>query len=124
MAPNEDNSLSGFRVKNTFENKLNNKKKGVTEFADLTRYYAPNYNEKFTDSLNNNKDSFKIYTGIYSKVHDDAHKIGNIIDPFKGGGMAKPHNPQKHRTYLQNLRHKRSLSNIFKVSPPKMANNA
>lgn len=66
-----------------FDKKSYNMKKGVTEFHDLTRYCAPNYDRVYDKEYGNNPDIFKKNNGIFSHVYDRAHKNGFIIVPFK-----------------------------------------
>lgn len=66
-----------------FDKKSYNMKKGVTEFYDLTRYCAPNYDKVYESEFTNNSNIFKRNNGIFSHVYDRAHKNGFIIVPFK-----------------------------------------
>ena len=61
---------------------LNYRKKGVGEYADLTKTFRINYNKDFTEKFNSNPYRFRKYTGIFSNMYDASHKNGNIIPPF------------------------------------------
>jgi len=77
----DENKLSGFKKIKIFEKKITNKKKGVTEFADLTRYYTPNFIENFK-KYTDNKIFYK-YNGIFSYMYNVSHRNGNLAVPFK-----------------------------------------
>lgn len=62
--------------------KTANMKKGICEFSDLTRDYAPNYNPIYKESLENNKGLFRVQTGIFTHLYDRSHRNGNIVAPF------------------------------------------
>ena len=61
---------------------LNYRKKGVGEYADLTKTFRINYNKDFAEKFNSNPYRFRKYTGIFSNMYDASHKNGNIITPF------------------------------------------
>ena len=61
---------------------LNYRKKGVGEYADLTKTFRINYNKDFAEKFNSNPYRFRKYTGIFSNMYDASHKNGNIIPPF------------------------------------------
>jgi hypothetical protein len=64
---------------------LNNRKKGIGEYNDLTKTYRININKDYNNKYNNNPNRFHIFTGIFSNMYDVAHKNGNIIRPFGNG---------------------------------------
>lgn len=61
---------------------INNKNKGVTEFADLTRKYRPNFNADFQRYYNENPKRFFKYKGIFSNMYDVSKRTGGISKPF------------------------------------------
>jgi hypothetical protein len=78
----KENNFSGCIVMNTLDKKVASKKKGLTEFSDLTRIYHHNLNPKHEELLKTNPNIFQIHKGIFSQIYDAAHKNGNIILPF------------------------------------------
>ena len=67
---------------------LNYRKKGIGEYADLTKTFRINFNKDFAEKFNSNPYRFRKYTGIFSNMYDASHKNGNIIPPF---GHSKKH---------------------------------
>ena len=61
---------------------LNYRKKGIGEYADLTKTFRINFNKDFAEKFNSNPFRFHKYTGIFSDMYDASHKNGNIIPPF------------------------------------------
>lgn len=80
---NGDNKYSSAVVLKILDKKISNKKKGVTEIADLSRKFNPNFNQYFKEVHNENPDSFKRYNGVFTFMYDSAHKNGNIYIPFQ-----------------------------------------
>jgi hypothetical protein len=78
-----ENKHGGALVVTVSDKKVLNRKKGVAEIADLARTFNPNFNKKFADILDQNKNPFHIRTGIFSHMYDAAHRCGDIILPFK-----------------------------------------
>ncbi len=113
----DENKVSGWRMPKALDVKVNNMKKGVSEYYDLSRLQAPNYSPKFAESLEKNKEQFRGFNGIFSNVYVSSHRNGNLIQPFKGGFFGKAHNLEKHKQFLKELRHKRSQSTLFNVPP-------
>ena len=58
------------------------KKKGIGEFADLTKTFRTNFNKEFANQLKENPYRFRKYQGIFSDMYDSSHKNGDIITPF------------------------------------------
>ena len=58
------------------------KKKGIGEFADLTKTFRVNFNKEFAGQLKDNPFRFRKYQGIFSEMYDASHKNGDIITPF------------------------------------------
>jgi len=56
-------------------------KKGVTEFADLTRTYYTANNENYSKYIDNH--IFHKYNGIFSHMYNAAQRNGNLVVPFK-----------------------------------------
>ena len=73
-------------TKNTGMHLLNRtlhfKKKGIGEFADLTKTFRVNVNKEFCNKFRDNPLRFRKYNGIFSDMYDSSHKNGNIIQPF------------------------------------------
>ena len=67
---------------------LNDRKKGIGEYADLTKTFRLNFNKDFAEKFKSNPFRFHKYTGIFSNMYDASHKNGNIIPPF---GHPKKH---------------------------------
>ena len=67
---------------------LNDRKKGIGEYADLTKTFRINFNKDFLEKVNSNPFRFHKYNGIFSNMYNAAHKNGNIIPPF---GHSKKH---------------------------------
>ena len=84
---NDKNERSGAIVLKMLDTKLNNKKKGVAEFSDLTRALHPNINTKFRAYHEENNKIFHVYNGIFSHMYDAAHRNGNIVVPFRNGNV-------------------------------------
>ena len=61
---------------------LNDRKKGVGEYSDLTKTFRVNLNKDFENKLKENPKRFYKYTGIFSNMYDASHKNGDIIKPF------------------------------------------
>jgi len=62
--------------------KVNYKKLGVGHYADINHPFYPNFNNEFHKAFEENKNIFKAYKGIFSKMYDDAARNGNIYLPF------------------------------------------
>ena len=58
------------------------KKKGIGEFADLTKTFKVNFNKEFSEKIKANPLRFRKYKGIFSEMYDSSHKNGDIITPF------------------------------------------
>jgi len=58
------------------------KKKGIGEYADLTKTFRVNFNKEFSQKINENPLRFRKYKGIFSDMYDASHKNGDIITPF------------------------------------------
>ncbi len=78
----DPNYISKKPVVKLFDTKAANMKKGICEFADLTRLYAPNYNIDYKNEFSQNKNIFKLNTGIFSHLYDRSHRNGNMVAPF------------------------------------------
>ena len=67
---------------------LNDRKKGIGEYADLTKTFRINFNKDFQEKINSNPFRFHKFNGIFTNMYNAAHKNGNIIPPF---GHSKKH---------------------------------
>lgn len=61
---------------------INYKKKGVTEYADLTKTYRPNYNTEFKKAITNKPYRFRRFTGLFTNMYDASIRNGGIIKVF------------------------------------------
>ena len=77
---------------------VNKNKKGVGEFADLTKTFATNFNKKYQSVLNSNEKIFYNHNGIFSHMYDLAHRNGNIIMPFRQSKIPAQRN--KNRSFM------------------------
>jgi len=62
--------------------KLNFKKIGVGHYMDIIHPFYPNFNKEYHQAFSDNKNIFKAYKGLFSKMYDDATRNGNIYMPF------------------------------------------
>ena len=62
--------------------KVNYKKLGFGHSVDINHPFYHNFNNEFNNALNENKNIFKAYKGIFSKMYDDAARNGSIYLPF------------------------------------------
>ena len=62
--------------------KVNYKKLGFGHYVDINHPFYHNFNNEFNNALNENKNIFKAYKGIFSKMYDDAARNGSIYLPF------------------------------------------
>ena len=62
--------------------RLNFKKIGVGHYADISHPFYINFNKEYNQAFSNNKDIFKAYKGIFTKMYDDSSRNGNIYLPF------------------------------------------
>jgi len=67
---------------------LYDRKKGIGEYADLTKPFRINFNQYFADKFNENPFRFRRFNGIFSNMYNSSRKNGNIIPPF---GNSKKH---------------------------------
>jgi hypothetical protein len=61
---------------------ITNKKKGITEYADLTRVSAINQNKHFQENFDTQPKMFAKKTGIFTHLYDAAARFGED-KPFK-----------------------------------------
>ena len=77
---NEKNEL--FLKPTTSMKRINFKKIGVGHYADISHPFYINFNKEYHQAISNNKDIFKAYKGIFTKMYDDSSRNGNIYLPF------------------------------------------
>jgi len=90
------NILTNEQIKNNINNNINNnnkesflnknyyfKRKGVGNYADLIHPFNKNFSEKYNKAYNENNNIFKSYKGVFSQIYEDAHRSGNIYQPFE-----------------------------------------
>ena len=78
----QENYISKKPIVKLFDIKAANMIKGISEFSDLTRDFAPNYNNDYKNEIQRNSDIFKRKTGIFSHIYDRSHRNGNMVAPF------------------------------------------
>ena len=61
---------------------INYKKKGVTEYADLTKTYRPNYNTEYKKAITDKPYRFRRFTGLFTNMYDASIRNGGIIKVF------------------------------------------
>ena len=77
-----DNQNSGSIVMSVLDKIVFNRKKGVTEIADLNRLTALKSNKDFISAFEKNPHQFKRSNGVFSHLYDAAHRFGED-KPFK-----------------------------------------
>ena len=77
---NEKNEL--FLRPSASMSRINFKKIGVGHYADISHPFYPNFNKEYNQAFSNNKNIFKAYKGIFTKMYDDSSRNGNIYLPF------------------------------------------
>lgn len=107
----QSNDISGAMMSKVLDKKLNNKKKGVAEFMDLTKAFNPNFDKKFAEHHNNQPRIFHVYNGIFSHMYDAAHRNGNIVVPFRNNSVVNNEanhfpNRNNNQTYSSNRKSK------------------
>ena len=76
--------------------KVNFKKLGIGHYADINHPFYHNFNKEFHKAFEENKNIFKAYKGIFSKMYDDSARNGNIYLPFD---TKKTRDPSGHKNY-------------------------
>ena len=77
-----DNKTSPIIEMGLLDHKVTNRKKGITEYADLSRVTALRNNEGHGDAFGGNAHIFKRKTGIFTHMYDAAARHGNLNMPF------------------------------------------
>ena len=77
---NQKNEL--FLRPSASNNRINFKKIGVGHYADISHPFYPNFNKEYNQAFSDNKNVFKAYKGIFTKMYDDSSRNGNIYLPF------------------------------------------
>ena len=80
---NGSNKYSACDVPSIMERKITNRKKGVAEYADLTRVTALRMNAVHNEAYERNFNVFKKKTGVFTHMYDAAVRNGGISNPFK-----------------------------------------
>eukprot|EP00826_Nyctotherus_ovalis_P020681 TRINITY_DN16523_c0_g2_i1.p1 TRINITY_DN16523_c0_g2~~TRINITY_DN16523_c0_g2_i1.p1 ORF type:complete len:122 (-),score=38.16 TRINITY_DN16523_c0_g2_i1:59-424(-) len=81
---NGESKYSGAQVVRALDKKLNNRKKGISEYCDLLKTSAANPNEGHQHALSENPKVFHRQLGPFSNTYDAAVKNGDFQGPFKG----------------------------------------
>jgi hypothetical protein len=63
----------------------NKKRKGIAEYGDQLMPFYPKFREEYSKLLDDNKNIFRRFNGIFSSMYDSSAKNGNIYKPFKRG---------------------------------------
>ena len=61
---------------------INNRKKGIGEFYELTNFSQPNFNKEYLNKLEENPKRFFKYNGIFTNMYDSSVRNGKINLPF------------------------------------------
>ena len=77
---NQKNEL--FLRPSASNNRINFKKIGVGHYADINHPFYPNFNKEYNQAFSDDKNVFKVYKGIFTKMYDDSSRSGNIYLPF------------------------------------------
>jgi hypothetical protein len=96
---NDDKTNSGAVVLKILDKKITNKKKGVAEIVDLGRPFHSNFNKKYHELVNDNKNIFHVYNGIFSHMYDAAHRNGNIVVPFRNNTQTGEEHHNNNNNY-------------------------
>lgn len=67
---------------NILDKKRANIRKGISEFSDLTRDFAPNFNWLYKAEYETNPNIFKKYNGVFTYLYDKSQRNGNMASPF------------------------------------------
>ena len=99
---NNNNSSVPYNIINNENNKffvrpsasmsrINFRKVGIGHYADAGNPFYPNFNKDYNKAYLENKNIFKVYKGIFTKMYDDSNRNGNIYQPFdiKKSGIIK-----------------------------------
>ena len=78
----QENKISGIVDMGTLNTKMNHRKKGITEYADLSRVTALRSSESHGDAFGKNVNIFKRKTGIFTHMYDAAGRHGYLNMPF------------------------------------------
>ena len=90
---NNNNSSVPYNIINNENNKffvrpsasmsrINFRKVGIGHYADAGNPFYPNFNKDYNKAYLENKNIFKVYKGIFTKMYDDSNRNGNIYLPF------------------------------------------
>ena len=72
------------KMKSTLLKKqINNKKKGVMEYYDLTNSFRVNFNKEYSLKIKENPKIFYIYNGAFTNMYDASNRNGRITLPFE-----------------------------------------
>jgi hypothetical protein len=77
------NKYCGCEVPSILEKKITNRKKGVAEYADITRVTALRMNAVHNEAYKINFNIFKKKTGMFTHMYDAAIRNGGMSNPFK-----------------------------------------
>ena len=80
---NLDYNISGKKGNDLFDKKINNRKKGISEFEDIKNPSNPKFNQEFNELISNNNKIFYNVKGPFTQLYDSSAQNGNIYLPFK-----------------------------------------
>ena len=63
----------------------NKKRKGIAEYNENLMPFYPKYRKDYSKLLNENRNLFRRFNGIFTSMYDSSAKNGNIYKPFKRG---------------------------------------
>ena len=80
---NLDYNFSGKKGNDLFDKKINNRKKGISEFEDIKNPSNPKFTQEFNELISNNNKIFYNVKGPFTHLYDSSAQNGNIYLPFK-----------------------------------------
>ena len=95
------NEISGAKNAKLFDKVIHNKNKGIEEFIDKQRLYAPNINVKYNQLFNDNQLRFRIYKGLFTDRYDSANKSGSNYNIFQGNKITIENNEEKNKKNVE-----------------------
>jgi hypothetical protein len=85
----DKNYSAGMIDRTLMDTNLNNRKKSIGEYYDLSHVFHENNNEKFLRNITENKKIYRNYKGIFTNMYDTANRNGHILKLFKNTNPKK-----------------------------------
>lgn len=104
----DENYCSAGYIPKILDKKSYNMAKGITEYYDKARLFAPNFDKNYAEEYSNNNNIFKKYTGIFSHVYDRAQRNGFIVMPYRKGDKIQMAN-LSHRYTTKNIKRRQDF---------------